>query len=172
MFVFKVTGVVGRADVLACMLFLLAFLSYIRYGPPKWKKEPKGEKTQLKALVYHFTNMWWCNIVFCLFWHLLNYWGFYRRESRSVSSVKNGWGMLWFSIILQTNLLSFSNESWVCDSYMLNVMVLKPKITSWIYVLCNSITCCLFTFKTTDKPITTKCVTDDLVKRQGQNCRL
>ncbi|KAK3749794.1 hypothetical protein QZH41_005069 [Actinostola sp. cb2023] len=29
---YKVTGVVGRADILACLLFLLSFLSFIRYN--------------------------------------------------------------------------------------------------------------------------------------------
>ena len=50
-----VAGVVGRADILACMFFLLAFLCYMRYC--KYRDKPGGAlltSTQLRSS--HVTN--------------------------------------------------------------------------------------------------------------------
>lgn len=48
---FQVTGIVGRADVLACLLFLLAFLSYNRYVITSWGSLVwGGDQRQLSVL--------------------------------------------------------------------------------------------------------------------------
>lgn len=52
---FQVTGIVGRADVLACLLFLLAFLSYNRYVITSWGSLVwGGDQRQLSVF-----DGWW-----------------------------------------------------------------------------------------------------------------